>query len=51
MILDLNFVDRHVADCVRQTVVDRLRYGNEMACYLLGYLQYLGPIQPIPVGT
>lgn len=43
IILDLNFVDRHVADYyVRQTFVDRFRYGNEMACHLLGSLQYLG---------
>lgn len=33
--LDLNFAVRHVAVyCVSRTVVDGLRYGNEMACHL-----------------
>lgn len=32
IILDFNFVDRHVADYyVRQTFVDGLRYGNDLA--------------------
>lgn len=33
--LYLNFAVRHVAVyCVSRTVVDGLRYGNEMACHL-----------------